>query len=376
MQVFGDNSGVYLNVWVSDANGQLWQFTFGRVLHQGWRPMTAALSTSDGWPSQALGEAGTNQPVPPLQVRALVVDGPESSAYQGVIYLDDLFAVRSGAPQPAPPEPVTPTPVTPEAVTPEPGPSLSCTVNPPRILPGERAILGWSSNAETVFLGDVQIDQSGTVYVTPLQTETYLFRAFAGSGETKCAVTLEVGKPEPPPVEQPPASIRFWVDDETIQLGQCTVLRWAVENVKAVYLEENGVAGQGEQQVCPKESQKYTLRVVTGEGEELRSVAVEVLSEIPDIRRVPIEQQPATIEFWASDEAVRPGACTSVNWSVANAREVYFEGEGVKGQGSSEVCPKQLQTYRLRVVSDSGEEIRTVTVDVLSLFTSPLKAAP
>ena len=146
--------------------------------------------------------------------------------------------------------------------------------------------------------------------------------------------------------------------------------------MKAVYLEDKGVVGQGEQQVCPKERQTYTLRVDTGFGEEQRRVTVDVISEIPDVRRVPTDRQPTTIEFWASVEVVQPGACTSVNWSVTNAREVYFEDEGVKGQSSREVCPKEKQTYSLRVVSDSGEETRRVTVDVLTLFTSPPKAAP
>jgi hypothetical protein len=261
-------------------------------------------------------------------------------------------------------------------VTPGPAPSLSCTVRPERITAGQRAILGWSSNADTVFLGETEVEQSGTRYVEPIQTQVYTLRAVTGSGETECSVTLEVGEEEPP-VEPSPVSIRFWADDEVIQLGECTLLRWAVQNVKAVYLDDNGVVGQGEQQVCPKETQTYTLRVDTGFEEEVRRVMVEVVSEIPDvdIRRSPVEPQ-LTIEFWASDEAVRPGSCTSVNWSVTNAKEVYFEDQGAEGQGSIEVCPEETQTYSLRVVSDYGEEVRRVTVDVLTPFIPPLRAAP
>ena len=93
IQVYGDGSTNFLNAWVQDANDQLWQFTFGRVNHTGWQTMVAPLDVSLGWPNQAVGSAGTAEPVYPLRFYALIVDGhSDKIAHEGVIYVDDLRA--------------------------------------------------------------------------------------------------------------------------------------------------------------------------------------------------------------------------------------------------------------------------------------------
>jgi hypothetical protein len=94
LQVYGDGSSHFLNAWVQDANGQLWQFGFGRINHTGWQAMTAPLDLSLGWPNQAVGAAKTAAPVYPLRFYAFVLDGyADDQASGGVIYLDDLEAV-------------------------------------------------------------------------------------------------------------------------------------------------------------------------------------------------------------------------------------------------------------------------------------------
>ncbi len=74
-----------------------------------------------------------------------------------------------------------------------------------------------------------------------------------------------------------PPTINFWVDNGTINAGQCTTLHWDVQNVREVYLNDQGVAGQGSQQVCPGSTTTYTLRVVRNDGgQETRQVTVNV----------------------------------------------------------------------------------------------------
>jgi hypothetical protein len=63
----------------------------------------------------------------------------------------------------------------------------------------------------------------------------------------------------PPPAA---ASIRFWADETTIAGGNCTRLRWEVQNVREVYLDGEGVVGQGNRKVCPGATTTYVLRVV------------------------------------------------------------------------------------------------------------------
>ena len=47
-QVYGDGSGSFLNTWVKDASGQLWQFSFGQIDHTGWKTMTRAARPKPG----------------------------------------------------------------------------------------------------------------------------------------------------------------------------------------------------------------------------------------------------------------------------------------------------------------------------------------
>lgn len=59
------------------------------------------------------------------------------------------------------------------------------------------------------------------------------------------------------------------------------------------------------------------------------------------------------------------GQCTTIRWDVTNIREVYFEGQGVTGSGSQQVCPPQTSTYTLRVVQMDGSSLSfTITIDV------------
>jgi hypothetical protein len=73
-----------------------------------------------------------------------------------------------------------------------------------------------------------------------------------------------------------PAQINFRADQTTITRGQCTTLRWDVENATTVYLEGNGVPGHSSQQVCPNNTTTYTLRVVAPAGATERNVTINV----------------------------------------------------------------------------------------------------
>lgn len=95
IQVYGDGSTHFLNAWVQDANGQLWQFTFGRIKHRGWQQMVAPLDLNVGWPNQAVGNATTSAPAYPLRFYAFVLDGYASDqSFNGVIFVDDLVALE------------------------------------------------------------------------------------------------------------------------------------------------------------------------------------------------------------------------------------------------------------------------------------------
>ncbi len=91
--VFGDGSGHFLNAWVQGSDGEVRSYTFGRINHQGWQPMTAALDDSAGWPNGHISGADNGALDFPARLYGLVLDGvPDGAASQGTIYLDDITA--------------------------------------------------------------------------------------------------------------------------------------------------------------------------------------------------------------------------------------------------------------------------------------------
>lgn len=83
------------------------------------------------------------------------------------------------------------------------------------------------------------------------------------------------GCPSAPAPSAPP-SISFFADPSSITAGQCTTLRWDVENVRAVYLDGQGVIGHDSKSVCPLLTTTYTLRVVTNSGDFFKNATVNV----------------------------------------------------------------------------------------------------
>lgn len=73
----------------------------------------------------------------------------------------------------------------------------------------------------------------------------------------------------------------------------------------------------------------------------------------------------AQIDFWADRTTLRPGECTKLHWNVSNVRSVYFNGEGVAGQGSRKVCPQSTDRYTLEVnLKDGTRNMREVKIRV------------
>lgn len=77
--------------------------------------------------------------------------------------------------------------------------------------------------------------------------------------------------PVPPP---PQAQINFWADRTQINVGECTTLRWDVQNVQAIWVYPQGSdfnafprTGQGNETVCPNATTTYEMRVLLTSGE-------------------------------------------------------------------------------------------------------------
>ncbi len=88
--------------------------------------------------------------------------------------------------------------------------------------------------------------------------------------------------PSPTPVVGPPSpQFQFWADSTSLNAGQCTILHWRTQNVQAVYLDGEGVAGNEDRQVCPATTTTYTLNVVYPGGSQNLQVLIRVAGAPP-----------------------------------------------------------------------------------------------
>lgn len=77
----------------------------------------------------------------------------------------------------------------------------------------------------------------------------------------------------PAPTATPAPQLSFSASPTTIDQGQCSTLRWSVENVQAVWVYPQGRpyqqyprVGQGEERVCPPVTTTYEMRVLQRDG--------------------------------------------------------------------------------------------------------------
>ena len=131
------------------------------------------------------------------------------------------------------------------------------------------------------------------------------------------------------------------------------------DGVSAVYFIDGGntqgVGGHDSRNVCPGGTTTYTLRVVyTNNTSSDFPITINV-SGAPSY----------SVNFWADSDQIRKGECTTLHWDVRGVQAVYYEGNGVAGQGAQQECPRSDKTYKLTVVrQDGGQEEHKVKVHV------------
>ncbi len=74
---------------------------------------------------------------------------------------------------------------------------------------------------------------------------------------------------------------------------------------------------------------------------------------------------PSQVSFYADQNQVTVGQCTTLHWDIEGVRGVYLDGQGVTGHETRNVCPRSSTAYTLRAAADSGDLDRTVMVYVL-----------
>ncbi|MFP3853086.1 MAG: choice-of-anchor Q domain-containing protein, partial [Anaerolineales bacterium] len=100
-----------------------------------------------------------------------------------------------------------------------------------------------------------------------------------GEGDaTPAAEETATATPEP----LGPIDINFNADSYTVAPGECTTVRWEVQNAERVYYEGTQMPSLEAEQVCPTDTTTYQLVAENAEETEEAFVTIEVVIEPPN----------------------------------------------------------------------------------------------
>jgi heat shock protein HslJ len=233
----------------------------GRSADGGWWAVSApALPGGVGWVSADFVLATNADDVPVIEVAPPVVVVPTA------------------------PPPATPTPV--PAATATPAAQIAFSADPTTIDQGQCATLTWNvQNVQAVWIYPQGADFTrfpragqGSEVVCPPATTTYEMRVLRRDGGTELRQVTVTVRPSAEP------QISFWADRTDLNQGECTWLRWDVQNVQGVWVYPQGAdfnryprVGQDSERVCPDRTTTYEMRVQLRDGSVvLRQVTVNV----------------------------------------------------------------------------------------------------
>lgn len=215
------------------------------------------------------------------------------------------------------------------------------------------------SNAEALPIIDVPPAPTPTATLTPTIT--------ASPPPTQQPSATPTRKP-PTATPRPTTTPVFRADKTQLAPGECTTLRWDVDNVKAVFLDvgrgEEPVIGHDTRQVCPDVTTNYKLRVIYADDTAREYIlTINVSGQCGNV--------PIIARFETTATTLKKGQSAIIFWDVVCAQAVFFkegaaERQPVTGHDQREVRPTETTTYRLIVIAADGSEFRqelTITVN-------------
>jgi uncharacterized Zn-binding protein involved in type VI secretion len=173
--------------------------------------------------------------------------------------------------------------------------------------------------------------------------------------------------------------IQFWASQDVLQPGGCTLLHWQVSSGEQypVFLDGKEVAAEGQEDVCPQQTETFELVVGAPSGSIRQTVTVQVEGEVqqpPPEEPGPGEQPPEepgpgggpeVINFIVDPDTIPQGGCAVLHWEVVPPDfEVTINGQGVAPVGEREECPQSTTVYELVVQAPGGPQQRSATLHV------------
>ncbi len=141
---------------------------------------------------------------------------------------------------------------------------------------------------------------------------------------------IQVPSPTPPtPTPVPPQgglNINLRADSNWISPGQCTNIRWGIDNISAIFFidgsSSQGVGGHDVRTVCPTVTTTYILRVLPGGGSQVDfPITINVTGQAP-------RPGPTINRFSVDRNEIGLGECVRLEWRAENADGVNLFRSG------------------------------------------------
>ncbi|HEV8488118.1 MAG TPA: OmpA family protein [Blastocatellia bacterium] len=155
-------------------------------------------------------------------------------------------------------------------------PKVKLQVSKDKVQQGEDVRVSWTAeNAKDVTLNGQSVDRkNGAKVFQPDNTTTYVAVARRGKKEARDTKVVAVSARPPRP------SIRISTDQDAIQQGQSTTLRWTSNNADTVTINDLGtVPPSGSRVVSPSQSTTYTATATGLGGTDSASTRVSVTAD-------------------------------------------------------------------------------------------------
>ncbi len=162
-------------------------------------------------------------------------------------------------------------------------------------------------NVENMPIVRAPATPTGTSTPTPTLTPSPTYTPIPFTSTPTHTPSLPTYTPTPaltPTPTQPATTFEFDITPKEINGGQCVSAKWNVTGVKEVYFQDHGVGGNDKEDVCPRVTTTYSLRVVKTNGtEEIRKIEVIVHDPLASSGNIKIGLG-QTVDF---DKGTNPG---------------------------------------------------------------------
>jgi hypothetical protein len=235
-------------------------------------------------------------------------------------------------------------PVLPAAVTPTP---IRVELAAPGVITAEA---GAASPGEPPIDVDLLVPTRRPTPVFDVPTSTPLAEETPTPGATDTPTIA------PTPLGTP--IVLFAPVEKELERGECTMVRWNVQNVREVYYENLPMNGQGEREECIKdEDETYTLLVVLGDGSpQIYTTTVSYLPPTPTPTNTPVfTPEPVHTPTWTPEPptpTAPPNLFYAVNMAVNGSSEISC--------GAGQTCEVGL------LVTNGGSGVDNVSVVLLA----------